>query len=723
MTMTERDAFDLPDHLAAKGDPALIAADRAQFAAIGASLASQRARTTARLDELRRSAGRSGQAALERDLEIHRLSAQLRTLVRFDLDVCLGRMTPADGSPPVYIGRTGLADESGERLLVDWRAPAAAPFFAATREHPMGLVSRRRYRWTGGRVTDYWDETLTAAGIENDAALDDQSAFIATLGAHRSARMRDVLATIQADQDAIIRTDSRGALVVDGGPGTGKTVVALHRAAHLLYSEPRLTQGGGGMLFVGPHRAYLSYVEDVLPSLGEETVRMCTLRDLVPEGARAGEESDPRAARLKEGMDAASLIDAAVRARVRPPRSTVQVATPWADLIMGPAQWEEAFGAADPAAPLNEARDQAWEGALDILVDQLDDPEIPTGAVRRMLRQDEELARTFARAWPLLDPAGVVASLWSSAGFLQRCAPDLPAGDAEILRRDDPERWTLADLPFLDAARQRIGDPDAVKTRHHREAVVAATNDQMSHVIDHLIEDDDSEMQIMSMFRWKDVRNALMDVDAPPAADPDLLAGPFAHIVVDEAQELTHAQWQMLVRRCPSRSFTVVGDRAQARHGFPESWQERLQRVGFGHIRIAALTVNYRTPAEIMTVAEPLIRAAIPSANVPTSVRRSGIPVGYAAATERDAILGEWLHDHADGVACVIGDPGFTGTARVRSLSPQGAKGLEFDLVLLVDPERLGSDITGAVDRYVAMTRATERLVILDRHAGRPTKL
>lgn len=385
MTTTAPDAFDLPERLAAKGDPALIATDRAHFAVIASSLAAQRAQTTARLEELRRSAGRSGQAAMERDLEIHRLSAQLRTLRRFDVDVCLGRMSPAGESPAVYIGRTGLVDESGRRLLVDWRAPAAAPFFAATREHPMGLVSRRRYRWTSGRVTDYWDETLTAAGLENDAALDDQSAFIATLGTHRSARMRDVLATIQADQDAIIRTDSRGALVVDGGPGTGKTVVALHRAAHLLYSEPRLTQGGGGMLFVGPHRAYLSYVEDVLPSLGEETVRMCTLRDLVPEGAHARDVPDPEVARLKERMDAVSLIDAAVRDRVRPPRRAIEVETPWAELIMGGAQWEDAFDAADPAAPLNEARDQAWEEVLEILVDQIDDPDVPTHEVRRML--------------------------------------------------------------------------------------------------------------------------------------------------------------------------------------------------------------------------------------------------------------------------------------------------------------------------------------------------
>ncbi len=199
----------------------------------------------------------------------------------------------------VYVGRLGLADAEGRRLLVDWRSPAAEPFFAATHAQPMGLVSRRRYRWTLGRVTDYWDEVFTAEGLDGHAALDDQSAFIASLGASRSPRMRDVLATIQADQDAIVRAPSRGPLVVDGGPGTGKTVVALHRAAYLLYEDPRLGHHRGGLLFVGPHEPYLAYVSDVLPSLGEEGVRTCTLRDLVPEGATAVPERDPEVARAQ----------------------------------------------------------------------------------------------------------------------------------------------------------------------------------------------------------------------------------------------------------------------------------------------------------------------------------------------------------------------------------------------------------------------------------------
>jgi superfamily I DNA/RNA helicase len=215
------------------------------------------------------------------------------------------------------------------------------------------------------------------------------------------------------------------------------------------------------------------------------------------------------------------------------------------------------------------------------------------------------------------------------------------------------------------------------------------------------------------MLRGQDLQDALVDEAALPRIDPDLLAGPFAHIVVDEAQELTDAEWQMLLVRCPSRSFTIVGDRAQARHGFTESWQERLQRLGFDDTTVATLRINYRTPQEVMAEAEPVIRAALPDANVPTSIRSSGVPVVHGAVSDLDAIVEGWFSAHAEGIACVIGDPTFAATSRVRSLSPELSKGLEFDLVVLVDPQRFGTGIEAAVDHYVAMTRTTEQLVIL----------
>jgi len=318
-------AFDLPERLSAKADPALIADDERNFAAIADSLEQSIADLSDRLDAERKAPGGIGQEAMDRDLEIHRLTARLRALRRFGLDLCLGRIVGTDNPEPVYVGRLGLRDSAGRQLLVDWRSPAAEPFFAATHANPMGLASRRRYRWARGRIGDYWDEVFTPDGLESRAALDDQSAFIASLGASRSPRMRDVLGTIQADQDAIIRAGSRGALVVDGGPGTGKTVVALHRSAYLLYSDPRLGHHRGGVLFVGPHQPYLAYVSDVLPSLGEEGVQTCTLRNLVPEGATAGPEADPDVAGLKSSAELVKAIEAAVRFYEKPPAKPMAV--------------------------------------------------------------------------------------------------------------------------------------------------------------------------------------------------------------------------------------------------------------------------------------------------------------------------------------------------------------------------------------------------------------
>jgi DNA helicase IV len=669
--------FDLPARLSAKADPTLIAGDERYFAALAQCLEESIAEVSDRLDAERRAPGGLGREAMDRDAEIHRLTSRLRTLRRFGLDLCLGHMVGSDDSEPTYIGRLGLTDSQGRRLLVDWRSPAAEPFFGATHANPMGLASRRRYRWTGGRISDYWDEVFTPDGLERHAALDDQSAFIASLGTNRSPRMRDVLGTIQADQDAIIRAGSRGALVVDGGPGTGKTVVALHRSAYLLHSDPRLGHRRGGVLFVGPHRPYLAYVADVLPSLGEEGVQTCILRDLVAEGAAAGVEADPEVARLKSSADLVKAIEKAVRFYEEPPAKGMTVATHWSDIRLSATDWATAFEAAEPGTPHNEAREQVWEELLTILVDNHDDEaSAEDGAVspqllRRSLAQNRELLTAFNRAWPLLEASDLVGDLWTVPAYLRMCAPWLDRDEVHSLQRTDPQAWTVSDLPLLDAARQRLGDPETARQKRRHKAILAAQRERMTQ------------------------------------------AGPFAHIVVDEAQELTDAEWQMLLLRCPSRSFTIVGDRAQARHGFTESWQERLKRIGLDRIDLASLSINYRTPEEIMTEAEPVIRTALPDANVPTSIRSSGVPVTHGPLSDLDSILTDWLTAHAEGTACVIGAPTLRPTDRVQSLTPELSKGLEFDLVVLVDPEEFGEGIEGAVDRYVAMTRATQQLVIL----------
>ncbi|WP_149180026.1 RNA polymerase recycling motor ATPase HelR [Streptomyces sp. TRM49041] len=709
-------AFDLPARLSPKADPALIAGDEQHFAAVAECLEQSIAELTDRLDAERRAPGGIGRQAMDRDAEIHRLTARLRTLRRFGLDLCLGHMVGADDPEPVYVGRLGLTDSAGRRLLVDWRSPAAEPFFGATHADPMGLASRRRYRWTGGRISDYWDEVFTSDGFAGHAALDDQSAFIASLGGNRSPRMRDVLGTIQADQDAVIRAGSRGALVVDGGPGTGKTVVALHRSAYLLHSDPRLGHRRGGVLFVGPHRPYLDYVADVLPSLGEEGVQTCTLRDLVAEGAAAAVETDPDVARLKSSANMVKAIETAVRFYEEPPTQGMTVTTHWSDIRLSADDWAEAFEAAAPGtgAPHNEARDQVWEELLTLLVDR-HDGDVPPELLRKSLRQNRELLTAFNRAWPLLEAADLVGDLWTVPAYLRMCAPWLGPDDVRKLRREDPRAWTVSDLPLLDAARQRLGDPEASRRKRRRDAAVAAERERMDRVVDDLIEaaDDEYGTGLVTMLRGEDFQDALVDGTALPGTDPDPLAGPFAHIVVDEAQELTDAEWQMLLLRCPSRSFTIVGDRAQARHGFTESWQERLERVGLDRIDLASLSVNYRTPREIMAEAEPVIRAVLPDANVPTSIRSGDVPVVHGSVPDLDSVIDTWLAAHSDGIACVIGDPTFRATSRVRSLTPALSKGLEFDLVVLVDPESFGTGVEGAVDRYVAMTRATRQLVIL----------
>ena len=707
-------AFDLPERLARKADPALIADDERHFAAIAESLEQSIADLSDRIDAERQAAGGIGQAAMDRDLEIHRLTARLRVLRRFGLDLCLGHIVSADNPEPVYIGRLGLSDSAGRRLLLDWRSRAAEPFFGATHANPMGLASRRRYRWTRGRVSDYWDEVFTADGFEGHAALDDQSAFIASLGSNRSARMRDVLGTIAADQDAIIRAGSRGALVVDGGPGTGKTVVALHRSAYLLYSDPRLGHRQGGVLFVGPHQPYLAYVSDVLPSLGEEGVQTATLRDLVAEGATAGIEADPDVALLKSSANLVKAIEAAVRFYEKPPAQGMTVETPWSGIWLSADDWARAFEAPEPGTPHNESRVQILEELISILIDS-HDGDVSADLLRKSLLQNTELLTALNRAWPLIEAADLVADLWSVPAYLRMCAPWLSPDDAAKLQREDAQAWTVSDLPLLDAARRRLGDPQASRRRRRYDAAVAAEREQMGLVLDNLIEaaDDEYGTGLVTMLRGEDFQDALVNEAALPRTDPDLLAGPFAHVVVDEAQELTDAEWQMLLLRCPSRSFTVVGDRAQARHGFTESWQERLERIGFDPINLASLSINYRTPEEVMAEAEPVIRAVLPDANVPVSIRSNGIPVRHGHAAELGSILDAWLAAHAEGIACVIGDPTFRATSRVRSLTPELSKGLEFDLVVLIDPAAFGGGIEGAVDRYVAMTRATQQLVIL----------
>ncbi|MDN4472510.1 RNA polymerase recycling motor ATPase HelR [Demequina zhanjiangensis] len=718
--------FDLESHPAHKADPAAVEADEAHLVKVRDALdwhvADLRSRLAAEFEQ----GGGAWQGAVEREQTVQYLGRRLRALERYGAELCLGRFTTDDGGA-VYIGRLGLTDAQGARLLYDWRSGAAEPFFGATAAHPMGVVTRRRFRWRGGRIVDHWDEAVNGTAVADDAALDDDSALLASLGESRTTRMRDVLATIQSDQDAIVRADSSGVLVVDGGPGTGKTVVALHRAAFLNYSDARLRAQGGKVLVVGPHRPYLEFIADVLPSLGEESVQTCTYRDLVVEGADAVPE-EQEAVRLKADLDLA--IDAAVRLYEEPPTDSLVVDAGETEVRIVAPDWAEAFEAPTGELPHNAAREEVWTALLDIVAravlgEDLDDHEDAdefdayglsvtsrAAEIRRAAGRDQGLRDALGKAWPILDPQEVVGDLLSVPAYLRMCAPWLTPDQVASLQRDEPARWTDGDLPVLDAARARIGDPHEPARKARQRAARAAERARMDDVVADLVDQDDSEMGVMSMLRGQDLMSVLdTDEGGPGLGD---LSGPFAHVIVDEAQELTDGQWRSLMRRCPSGSFTVVGDRAQARAGFPEAWEDRLSRVGLTKVRRVPLTVNYRTPEEVMAEAAPVIQAVLPDANVPVSVRAGGHPVVHGSRADLDGIVDGWLQENSRGVACVIGDPAYAPRPRVSSLSPALAKGLEFDLVVLVDPAAFGDDVAGAVDRYVAMTRSTSRLVVLD---------
>lgn len=710
--------FKLPAASESKSDPAVIGGDEEAFAAVRRRVDEQIDQASAELDAARRTTDLRGAGGVERDLAIGRLERRLRRLRSLGTDLILGRFTRTDGES-AYIGRIGVTDTDGTTLVLDWRTPESEPFFAATLAEPRGLVSRRHYRWSRGVVIDYWDEQFWADdqarhGQVPTGALDTQSSFLAGLAASRSSTMTSVLGTIAADQDAAIRAASRGTLVVDGGPGTGKTVVALHRAAYLMYADSRLQGGRGHILFVGPHRQYLAYIADILPSLGSENVATCTLADLVDEGESATPETDPEVAELKSTVAMMDAIEPAVRFYEEPPREGMTVETDYGDVWVSAADWAGAFDAAEPGVPHNRARIDVWDALVDTLVADLDpDSEAPADRVRAELAANRELTAAFRRAWPIIAADDLVSDLWSVPAYLRRCAPHLTRAQVETLQRSDATAWTVSDLPLLDAARRRLGDTESARRGARNRAESARRRATMDAVVDDLISAADDGEALVSMLRAQDIQGVIVDdagLEVPP---PDALAGPFAHIVVDEAQELTDAQWRMLVDRCPSTSFTVVGDRAQARTGFTESWTQRLQRVGTGEPRMRTLTVNYRTPEEIMAAAAPAIREALPDANVPTSVRSDGLPVRYADIADLRPIVDRWLAENAEGTVCVLGAPGFDGGPRVATLTPSLAKGLEFDLVVLVDPERFGDGVAGAVDRYVAMTRSTRELVVV----------
>jgi len=776
-----------------------------------------REQTRRRLDRaLRHDGGGNRQARLDRDALVGRLADRLAQLSAVEDGLCFGRLDRRDGSR-VYVGRIGLLDDDHEPLLVDWRAPAARPFYRATPAAP-GDVVRRRHLRTRARVVVGIDDDVLDLDALSDAergGLGGEAALLAALAASRTGRMTSIVATIQAEQDRVIRADLPGILVVQGGPGTGKTAVALHRAAYLLYTH-RERLAGRGVLVVGPNPTFLRYIEQVLPSLGETDVLLSTVAGLYPGVAATGRETLAAAA-LKGDARMTEVLAAAVRDRQRVPAATLELPVSGYQLQLDPRTCEQAGRRArERGEPHNRAREVFVDELLDALARQVADrineglvdprleeawlesigpdellgpapaePEpaelLGTGLVdgdpseeelagiRAELRADPAVRATLDGLWPTLTPQQLLTGLFTSPERLQAAAPDLDPAERALLLRppfdrggnkrppgpprtggppgEEAGRWTAADVPLLDEAATLLGEDQRAARR-----AAARRAEQEQRELDYAGEvlagatigdaaryapDTDLLDPAVLAERW---RQTVGETIAERARQDRTWA--FGHVIVDEAQELSAMAWRMLLRRCPSRSMTVVGDVAQT--GVPwgaRSWSQTFDPLAPGRWRAEQLTVNYRTPAEIMEVAADVLAAVAPELRPPRSVREAG------TAPWRLRLDGAGLPEVIAAEAAAVGDGTLAvlvPAARLEELgrlltavlpaaaAGQGpsvldapiavlpvaeAKGLEFDAVVVVDPAAiLGGSPQGGNDLYVALTRATQRLGVV--HGG-----
>ncbi|BBX06358.1 RNA polymerase recycling motor ATPase HelR [Mycolicibacterium aichiense] len=671
-----------------------------------------------------------GGTLVARDAEVRALAQSMARLDVADHGLCFGRLDAISGER-LYVGRIGIFDEDNEILLLDWRAPAARAFYIATAANPEGMRRRRQFHSLGRRLVDFTDEVFGRPdpNAGDDSPFSSDAALLAAVNAPRGEGMRDIVATIQAEQDEIIRLDHPGVLVIEGGPGTGKTVVALHRVAYLLYTQRKRIERHG-VLVVGPNQAFMNHIGRVLPSLGESEVVFSTVGDLVP-GLHVTAEDTPDIARIKGSRAILSVLAAAIADRQRVPEHPLDI--PLGDVTMqiaaDTAQWaiDEARAS---GLPHNAARAVFRDIVTYVLTergiarigrgwltrDDRDAWEKVRADLLADLEDNERFLAALDQLWPVLEPDELLAELYTSPDRLRAAGAD-PA-----LLREVGDAWTTSDIPLLDElvdllGRDKAADDAAaqalkVETDYARGVLenMVAHEDLMDDE-DHLLAQDLIDAEgLAERFTERDYR----DLAERAAADRDWT---YRHVVVDEAQELSEMDWRVLMRRCPSRSFTVVGDLAQRRSmAGATSWAQMLDPYVPGRWVYRSLSVNYRTPAEIMTVAAAVLADFAPDVRPPESVRACGVrPWSRRVTAEQmPGAIEEFVAAEAghDGTSIVIGPPGMPSV-----VAPSETKGLEFDAVLVVEPELILADgPRGAAELYVALTRATQRLGVL--HTG-----
>jgi DNA helicase IV len=713
------------------------------------------ARLYARLDVLRDDAraqlegvqrgvvGGTHQARSERDAFARLYEDRITQLNEVEDRLVFGRLD-LDGGDRRYIGRMGLRDADQQPILLDWRVPQASAFYRATAATPLGTRARRHLTTQGRTLVRIEDEVFDSELLADDGVeLQGEGALLAALRAERTGRMVDIVATIQAEQDEIIRSEIAGVLVVQGGPGTGKTAVALHRAAYLLYSH-RDRLSNSGVLIVGPSPSFLQYISAVLPSLGESGVVLSSVGELYP-GVHTTVEDEPLAATLKGSLDMVDLLARAVRSRQVLPTQPQVLDVLGEKVVLEPSVVQGALQAAQRThKPHNIARVQFQKSVLgtitSLLASQLrahgttiDDSDL--GWLREDVRGSYDVRVALNTAWLPLTPEKFIEDLYARPNWLASLTPNWSDEQRAALRRDRGAPFTISDVALLDEAAELLGEVDVVgdaAKRERKQQFKRDVENARAAIRNMGVEGLVNAEDLAAGFAESASRGTTAE---RAAADREWTYG---HIVVDEAQELSPMQWRLLRRRGPLRSFTIVGDVAQASAAAAApDWTTALATLT-DDFRMAELTVNYRTPAQIMLAAESMARANGLAVTASTAVRESEWPVEQLVV-EADEVLAA-VTDVVDedreldsrGTLAVISPPRLAdavfaeltarfgasvgraevGLARsIAVLTPQEAKGLEFDSVVIVEPvEILRSGSRGVGALYVAMTRPTQRL-------------
>lgn len=726
----------------------------------------------ARLDELRELSGRElarvrrsdfgggHQAKSERDAFASHYEDRLAQLESVDERLVFGRLDTHDDQRH-YVGRLGLATEDHHRLVLDWRAREAGAFYQATARNPMGLERRRHLIMEGREVTALEDDVLDPSAIAQDQVVRGEGALMTALNKSRTGRMTDIVATIQAEQDRIIRAPLPGVHVVQGGPGTGKTAVALHRAAYLLY-EHRDRLAKSGVLIVGPSSSFLWYIERVLPALGETGVVMSSLADLYP-GVHGQVELDPWATRWKSGLHMVGVIERAVAQRQKLPEQDLTLTVDGHRVTLRRSLVRKARERARATGkPHNQARETFVKVIIKALAEELGD-ELNRKAGSTMdrsylaedLRQSREARVALNLLWLPLTPTQLVGQLFSKERYLRGAAPELTGAEVAALLRPADAPLTVMDVPLLDEAAELLGDFDAAgirvrgdKAREERKAQESAQKalEAMAEGFEDIGAQGVVTVDQLTAFNAEPVHR----MTAAEAASSDRTWA-YGHVVVDEAQELSPMQWRTLMRRCPLKSFTVVGDIAQAGNAAAaRTWGEALEPFVGERFTLDELTVNYRTPQPIADAAVRVAREAGLVVSDPRAVRDGEDPI-VVTVPEHTQVPGavveqvraelERVTGGLIGVVCPGTDIAAVGTALDRAfpglvaagmrrldrqimlLTPWDAKGLEFDSVVVVEPNDIARDPAGGAGNvYVAMTRPTQRLYLVAAH-GMPRGL